>query len=155
MVVSHMPPYKAILVADDSETDAYILKRAFLTAGIDAQLHFVRDGQEAVDYLAGEGEYEDRHAHPLPRMLLLDLKMPKMDGFDVLRWLQKQPKLKRLPVAVLTSSDIDKDVDRAYDLGANSYVVKPGSMRGYTEIVEPLHRYWTEINHPSSAIVRK
>lgn len=148
-----MPGRKAILVADDSEEDSYLLRRAFLKIGCDIPLMFVKDGQEAMDYLSGEGEFEDRNAYPLPRLLLLDLKMPKMDGFDVLGWLQKQPKLKMLPVTVLTSSDQDKDVDRAYDLGANSYLVKPDSFGSFVDIVEKLRDYWIKINRPPSAVV--
>jgi CheY-like chemotaxis protein len=144
-----MPNRKAILVADDSSDDTFLLKRAFHKAGIDVPLYFVRDGQEAVNYLAGEDEFRDRTAHPLPRLMLLDLKMPKLDGFDVLHWLQKQPALRRLVVTVLTSSDERKDVNRAYDLGANSYLVKPPVFSGYTEIAEKLRSYWLELNqHP-------
>ena len=115
-------------------------------------MRFVTDGQEAVDYLAGIGKFEDRKANPLPRLLLLDLKMPLLDGFDVLRWMRKQPVLYRLPVAVLTSSNLDNDVDRAYDLGANSYIVKPGSLMGYAGLVQTLHKYWAELNRPCSEI---
>src|SRR4051812_3913218 len=123
-----MPLRKAILIAEDSEEDSEILKRAFKTTGANVPLLFVRDGQEAMDYLSGDGEYADRTAHPLPRLILLDLKMPRADGFDVLHWMQTQPKLKLLPVTVLTSSNFDRDVDRAYGLGANSYLVKPNSL---------------------------
>ena len=144
---------KAILLVDDSQEDVLVLKRACLKVGIDVQFHCVCDGQEAVDYLEGKGHFEDRNAHPLPRIILLDLKMPKMDGFDVLRWMQEHPALRRLPVTVLTSSGLDKDVDRAYDLGANSYVIKPDSLRGYTDMVETLHKYWTELNRPCSVVV--
>jgi CheY-like chemotaxis protein len=143
---------KAILVADDSEEDRFLLKRAFLKIGCNVPIAFVRDGQEAMDYLSGEGEFEDRAAHPLPRLMLLDLKMPKADGFDVLGWLQKQPKLKLLPVTVLTSSNQDSDVDRAYGLGANSYLVKPSSFGGFVDIVERLMDYWVEANRPPSAV---
>jgi len=106
-----MPVRKAVLVVDDCAEDVFVLKREFLKAGIEAQFHCVCDGQEAMDYLAGNGDFHDRTAHSLPHMMLLDLKMPKADGFDVLCWMQKDPALKRLPVTVLTSSDLDKDVD--------------------------------------------
>jgi len=148
-----MPKNKTILVAEDSEGDAFVLQRAFEKAQIDAELHFVADGQDAVDYLLGVGPFTDRKVHPMPRLLLLDLRMPRLSGFDVLGWLQKHPTLKRLPVAVFTSSNIDKDVDRAYDLGANSYIVKPGSLNGYAGLMETLHKYWTELNRLSSEIV--
>lgn len=146
---------KRILVAEDSEGDAFVLQRAFDKAHIDAELYFVEDGQDAVDYLAGVGAFGDRKVHPMPRLLLLDLRMPRLSGFDVLDWLQQHPTLKRLPVAVFTSSNIDKDVDRAYDLGANSYIVKPGSLGGYEEFIKTLQRYWTEFNRLSSDLVEE
>jgi len=93
-------------------------------------------------------QFADRQNHPMPRLLLLDLKMPKMDGFDVLRWLQQQPELRRLVVTVLSSSNESKDVNLAYDLGANSYVVKPNSTIGYANIVEKMRDYWLEVNRP-------
>ena len=146
-----MSAHQAILIADDSEEDAFILKRAFMKAGSDIPLLFVKDGQEAMDYLAGEGEFGDRSTHPLPRLMLLDLQMPRADGFDVLGWMQKQPTLKLLPVTVFSSSNENRDVDRAYALGANSYVVKPGSFGGVVELVEKLVAYWIEVNRPPSA----
>ena|SRR3569833_1465570 len=142
-----------ILVAEDSESDAFVLRRAFEKADINAELRFVEDGQDAVDYLSGSGVFGDRKANPLPKLLLLDLRMPRLNGFDVLGWVKKDPTLRRLPVAVFSSSNVDKDVDLAYDLGANSYIVKPGSLNGYTEFIETLHRYWNEINRISSEIV--
>jgi len=142
-----------ILEAEDSESDAFVLRRAFVKADINAELRFVEDGQDAVDYLSGSGVFGDRKADPLPKLLLLDLRMPRLNGFDVLGWVKKDPTLRRLPVAVFSSSNVDKDVDLAYDLGANSYIVKPGSLNGYTEFIETLHRYWNEINRISSEIV--
>jgi len=147
-----MPAREAILIADDSDEDAFILERAFRRTGCDLPLRFVKDGQEAMDYLAGEGKFGDRTAHPLPRLMILDLKMPKADGFDVLGWLQNQPTLKLLPVTVLSSSDEDRDVDRAYALGANSYVVKPASFGGIVSLVETLKAYWLELNRPPSSV---
>ena len=118
-----------------------MLKRAFAKKGITTPIIFVGDGQEAIDYLSNDEK-------PCPRLFVLDLKMPKLDGFDVLCWLQKQPDLRRLPVTVLTSSQQERDVNRAYDLGANSYVVKPTSADQYDRIIEELHEYWLELNHP-------
>jgi CheY-like chemotaxis protein len=147
-----MPNRKAILVADDSAEDAFILKRAFERAGLPVPIMFVKDGQELIDYLSGNDGYADRMNHPMPRLLLLDLKMPKMDGFDVLRWLQQQPALRRLVVTVLSSSDESKDVNLAYDLGANSYVVKPSSMDGYSNVVGKMRDYWLEVNRPADYV---
>jgi CheY-like chemotaxis protein len=137
---------KKVLVAEDDPSDIFLLKRAFAAAEVNAALHFVRDGQEAIDYLLGESAYADRGAFPLPDLLLLDLKMPRMNGFDVLAWLRQQPGLKRLPVTVLTSSDQSQDVNRAYDLGANSYLLKPHSSQDLSELVKRVQRYWLEIN---------
>jgi CheY-like chemotaxis protein len=148
-----MPHRKAILVADDSAEDAYILKRAFERAGMTVPIQFVKDGQELIDYLSGTEGFSDRKNHPMPRVVLLDLKMPKLNGFDVLRWLQKQPELRRLIVTVLSSSDESRDVNLAYDLGANSYVVKPGSLMGYTNIVEKLRDYWLDVNRPPDYVL--
>src|SRR5882724_10527721 len=111
----------SILVAEDLPEDAEILRLAFLSAGVNVPLHFVKDGVEAIEYLKGEQHFGDRSKHPLPTLLLLDLKMPRLDGFDVLDWLRLQPGLRRLLVVVLTSSDMPDDVNRAYELGANSY----------------------------------
>src|SRR5580765_2760140 len=97
---------KTILVAEDNPDDAFLLKRAFAQAGINVRLDFVQDGEQVIHYLKGENGYGDREAHPFPVLLLLDLKMPRLDGFDVLEWLRQQPGgLKRLLVTVLTSSD--------------------------------------------------
>ena len=136
---------RCILVVDDSEADVSILNRAIMKAGIDSRVLSLRDGQEAVDYLSDESSFNER-THPMPELMLLDLKMPKMDGFDVLLWLQKHPRLKRLPVMVLSSSQQEIDVDRAYDLGANCYVLKPSSLAGYADIAEGLREFWMDLN---------
>lgn len=143
-----MPNGNAILVADDSVEDVLLLKIAFEKAGTKVPVMVVRDGEELVEYLSGADGFADRTTHPMPRLLLLDLKMPKMDGFDVLRWLQKHPELRRLVVTILSSSNQRRDVNLAYDLGANSYVVKPNSMSGYSDIVAKLRDYWLELNSP-------
>lgn len=137
---------KKVLVAEDDPTDAFFLKRAFGMAEVSTTLHFVRDGQEAIDYLEGENGYSDRTTHPMPDLVLLDLKMPRMNGFDVLEWLRKQPGLKRLLVTVLTSSDQPQDINRAYDLGANSYLLKPHSSENLSELVKHVQKYWLELN---------
>jgi CheY-like chemotaxis protein len=137
-----MPARKTILVADDNRDDTFLLQRAFSKAGVKADLHFVRDGEEAICYLRSE----DQQKHPTPDLLLLDLKMPRLDGFSVLEWVRSQPGLKRLLVTVLTSSDSRLDINRAYDLGANSYLVKPFSNEHLIRLVEHLQTYWLGIN---------
>src|SRR5438477_7510693 len=114
-----------ILAAEGDPTEAFLLKRAFLRAGIDVPLDFVAGGQQAIDYLDGQQGFADRANHPMPTLLLLDLKMPRVDGFQVLEWIRQQPLLRRLPVVVLTNSDLAEDVNRAFDFGANSYLRKP------------------------------
>jgi CheY-like chemotaxis protein len=135
-----------ILVAEDDPTDAFFLQRAFSKVGVPISLHFVRDGQEAIDYLRGEPPFADRQAYPLPGLLLLDLKMPRLNGFDVLDWLKRKSEIKRLPVVVFSSSEEAKDVNHAYDLGANSYLVKPHDTEDLLALVDRLKRYWLEAN---------
>ncbi len=133
---------RRILVAEDQTNDAFILERAFKKTGAKATLHFVRDGQEAIDYLEGEELFSDRNAYPLPTLLLLDLKMPRLNGFDVLEWVRSQKSLRRLLVVVFSSSEEMSDINRAYDLGANSYMVKPGDFDELLKLAEELGRYW-------------
>jgi CheY-like chemotaxis protein len=136
-----------MLIAEDREADIQLLKLAFSRAKSQARLHFVRDGQEAIHYLNGEGQFADRAQHPIPAMLLLDLNMPIIDGFSVLEWLRsRKDSLSRLPVVVFTSSAEPKDINRSYDLGANSYLVKPLTPNKLTEIVHYLDAYWYRLN---------
>jgi CheY-like chemotaxis protein len=119
-----MYDHAVILVVEDRDDDILLIRRAFEKARLSNPLHFVRDGEEAVIYLRGEGIYSSRAEHPLPDLILLDLKLPKMDGFELLKWIREQPGIRALPVVVLTSSDQIRDVNRAYQLGANSFFVK-------------------------------
>src|SRR5262249_444814 len=131
-----MSNLKHVLVAEDESTDAFLLRLAFAKGRIPATLHFVVNGEEAIAYLKGETRYADRTTHPLPDLMLLDLKMPRVNGFDVLRWLRQQPGLKRLPVAVLSSSGLTEDLNLAYELGANCYLVKPCDLDKMLETVK-------------------
>jgi len=137
---------KIVLVADDDINDISLLKRAFLRAGIDVQMTVARDGEEVIQYLHGDQPFSDREAFPLPKLLLLDLKMPRANGFEVLAWLRKQEDLRRMPVVVMTSSDEPEDIDRAYELGANSFVRKPDDFTNLIKISQKLHDYWIETN---------
>jgi CheY-like chemotaxis protein len=143
---------KRVLIAEDDPSDVFLLQRAFAAAEVPATLHVVRDGQEAIDYLEGQDGFSDRSAFPLPDLLLLDLKMPRLNGFDVLGWLREKPGLKRLLVTVLTSSDQPNDINRAYDLGANSYLVKPHGSNDLAELVQRLQRYWLESNRCAATL---
>ncbi len=133
-----------MLMAEDDDNDVYFIERAFKEAQITTPLQRVKDGQEAMDYLRGEGKFTNRTLYPLPRMLLLDLKMPRKSGFEVIEWVRKQPGLKRLPIVILTSSLEDPDVNRAYELGANTYLVKPVKFESLVKLVKALHLFWLE-----------
>lgn len=144
-----------ILLAEDDPNDTLLIKRAFQMAGLGEILKSVRDGEEAINYLRGVDEYADRSRFPLPFLLLLDLKMPATDGFEVLQWLHSQSDFRRLLVVVLTSSNLQADVDRAYDLGANSYLVKPVEFNEMVNMIRRFEAYWAEINRfptPSAAL---
>ena len=143
-----------VLVAEDDDIDAFLLERAFSKAGLKVPLKFVRDGQEAVDYLTAESTTAGASAYSLPVLLLLDLKMPRLDGFDVLRWLRQHPSLKRLCVVVFSSSNEPHDINLAYDLGANSYAVKPTDPGNLDSFVRALGEYWFKRHcYPDSAAV--
>ena len=131
-----------VLAAEDEESDAMILRMAFERAGMTNPLVVVRDGQEAVDYLSGAGDYSDRQRFPLPGLILLDLKMPRMSGLDVLVWLAGRPEFKRLPAIVLSSSPDQSDIRRAKEAGALEYFVKPHSMRELVALLQTLHSRW-------------
>lgn len=135
-----------ILVAEDDPDDVFLLKRAFSQAGLNDPVHFVRDGQEVVDYLRGAQRADGEPAAGLPNLLLLDLRMPRLDGFEVLRWLKTQPALQRLPVVVLSAVDEPQGIENAYSLGANSYLLKPRNPEALRNLVQTLRRYWGEWN---------
>lgn len=135
-----------ILLADDNPDDALLMKLAFRKAGIINPIHVVKDGTEAIEYLKGEGAFTNRKKFPFPALLLLDLKMPRLSGFDVLSWIRQQPGLKRLVVIVLTHSNETPDIDRAHDLGANSYLVKPSNFNSFVDMVKSLKSYWLTLS---------
>src|ERR1043166_5469112 len=142
-----MPNNQFILLAEDDPNDVLLIQRAFQKAGLRNALKVVRDGEQAIEYLSGTGNYSQRDRFPLPFLLLLDLKMPGTDGFEVLQWLRSEPQLRRLLVVVLTSSNLQSDVDRAYELGANSYLVKPVEFDQMVNMIQRFEAYWAEINH--------
>jgi CheY-like chemotaxis protein len=142
---------KIILLVEDDPNDVLLIQRAFQKAGLHNSLKVVRNGDEALEYLSGENSYADRERFPLPFLVLLDLKMPGTDGFEVLTWTRNSPGLKRLLVVVLTSSNLQADVDKAYELGANSYLVKPVEFDDMVNLIQRFEAYWTEINRTPSA----
>jgi CheY-like chemotaxis protein len=143
-------PKNVLLVAEDNAVDALLLERALRRAGSVFRMVRVSDGDELIDYMEARGAYEDRVRHPAPKMILLDLKMPKKDGFAVLQWRQKAPDGYRLPVVVFSSSSIPQDINRAYSLGANSYVVKPTAPDRLESMVHALHEWWGNFNVTTS-----
>ncbi len=135
-----------ILVADDCENDMLLMRTVFKRVGFLQPLRFVPNGEQAIAYLSGEGVYSDRQQFPLPTALLLDLNMPRKSGFDVLRWIREQPPLECLRVYVLSASNRAEDIRQAYDLGANSYLVKPRNLDGLMHLARTLLG-WLRLSH--------
>jgi CheY-like chemotaxis protein len=135
-----------ILLVEDNEMDVELILDGFKEARLGNRIQVARDGGEALDYLFGKGEYADRAAYPLPDLVLLDLKMPGIDGHEVLRRVKQSEKLKRIPVIILTSSSDEGDRAMSYDNGANSYLVKPVSFDAFTDIIRTLTDYWLVLN---------
>jgi len=142
-----MPAHATILLVEDDSTDVFLLRRAFQKAGMENRLEVVSDGEQAVAYLAGEGRYADRDRHPLPSLVLLDVKLPRKSGFEMLRWLRQQPHFRALPVVMLTSSGRAADIGRAYDAGATVYHIKPSGLDELVELARTLNAHssvWNE-----------
>jgi len=136
------PESAVILLVEDREDDILLIRKAFEKALLTNPVYVVRNGEEAISYLMAEPPYSNRSEYPLPDLILLDLKMPKIDGFEVLTWIRQQPGIRNLAVIVLTSSEDLRDVNQAYALGANSFLVKPLDFQNSVELARTLHRYW-------------
>ena len=134
-----------ILIADDDPEDREFALRALTTARLANDLHFVQDGEELMDYLLRRGTHAAPAKTPRPGLVLLDLRMPKKDGFSVLRAIRENPELRSLPVVVLTTSSAEQDIVRSYDLGVNSYITKPVTFAGLVDAMVTLGKYWFEI----------
>lgn len=141
-----MTTERAILLVDDNEDDVFLMERALQGAGITNPLFIVEDGQQALEYLSGQGKYTDRQTYPVPAVVFLDLKLPFKSGHDVLQWIRKQPQLETLVVVVLTSSNEPQDIKRCYALGANSYLVKPPTPEELINMAKSFKWYWLEYN---------
>lgn len=135
-----------ILLVEDNRMDIELTLDAFQEARLGNQLFVVNNGREALDYLFGNEKYQDRKQYPLPDIVLLDLKMPGIDGFEVLRQVKSAPLLKRIPIIILTSSTEEGDRAMSYDCGANSYLVKPVSFDGFLDVVGKINEYWLTLN---------
>ncbi|HEU5358654.1 MAG TPA: response regulator [Gemmatimonadales bacterium] len=145
------PDSAVILLVEDDANDVVLITRAFTKAGAFGVIEAVGDGDAALAYLRGEGRYADRQRYPFPDVVLLDLKLPRRSGLEVLEWIRGQHPLRRLPTVMLTSSRDATDVDRAYDLGANSYLVKPVGFDELQRLVAEVSRYWLEHNQGPDA----
>ena len=136
----------SILLVDDNKMDVELALDAFGQARLSNRIDVARSGQQALDYLFGEGDFADRQRYPMPDLILLDLKMPGIDGFEVLRRIKNAPGIKRIPVVILTSSSEEGDRMLSYDDGANSYLVKPVSFSGFVKVVHQVGDYWLTLN---------
>jgi FOG: CheY-like receiver len=134
--------YTVLLVEDDLN-DIFLVKRAFKMAQVKNPLQVVTDGQEAMLYLRGEGKYADRQTYPLPKLMVMDIKMPRKSGFEVLEWVKGRPgALRRIPIIIVSSSENPDDINRAYELGANAYMVKPVNFRRVEHLFQSITQYW-------------
>lgn len=132
----------AILLVEDDLNDIFLVKRAFKRAEIPNQLQVVTDGEEAIHYLQGEGKYADRKLYPLPRLVVMDINMPRRTGFEVLEWIKSDGILKRIPVIIVSASDQPAHINRAYELGANAYMVKPVDFLSVEHLFQSITHYW-------------
>ena len=135
-----------VLLVEDNHDDVFFMQEASKAADVPHSLTIVNDGQTAVDYLAGENGYHDRERHPLPDLIVLDLNLPRRTGHEVLEWLRAQPALRTVPVVMLTTSTDKSDIERAYQLGVSSYLVKNFSYAQFREVVRIIFTYWLHLN---------
>jgi len=143
-----------MLIAEDDPHDRFLLKRALEKADLPIKPRFFQDGEEALDYLTGKGQFENRKKYPLPHLLLLDIKMPRKSGLELLRDVRSDPHLRRLIAIMFSSSSEKRDVDRAYDLGANAFLVKPSDSCELTTVVRRIHEFWFLSNVPPSGTAK-
>lgn len=142
-----------ILLVEDNPTDAELTMRALKRKNLINKLVWVKDGAEALDFLFAKEEYSDRNVDDLPKLILLDLRMPKVDGLEVLHEIKADARTKRIPVVVLTSSEEDRDIVESYKLGVNSYVSKPVEFDEFIDAVSTMGFYWILINKPPSEVL--
>jgi CheY-like chemotaxis protein len=150
-------PYNDIdvLFAEDSADDTVLTIRALKKSGFSNRLHHVKDGAEALDFIYCRGAYSSRSMKDIPKLILLDLKMPKVSGMEVLKNIKSNPDLSSVPVVILTSSKEDPDIGKCYTLGANSYIVKPVESDNFFQAIQQLGMYWRILNQPPLATYEK
>lgn len=137
-----------LLHIEDDANDVILFQHACQKAGISCNLQVVADGDEAISYLSGSGKFSDRSQHPIPRVVLLDLKMPRLNGIEALTWIRADERCKCLPVVVLSSSNHEADIRRAYEAGANSYLLKPVDFNALIDLARTISAYWLALNMP-------
>jgi DNA-binding response OmpR family regulator len=147
-----MSSVKVILLVEDDPSDADLTRRAFAIGRISNELVVVEDGQDAMDYLRGEGAWASRDISETPALILLDLKLPRVPGLEVLRLIRADARIRRVPVVILTSSKEEEDVGSGYDLGVNSYVRKPVDFKEFQAAVANLGLYWLLLNEPHPSV---
>lgn len=135
-----------ILLAEDDPDDQYLIGEALDESGVGVELYVVEDGEDLLDYLNRRGKYANSEQYPLPRLILLDLNMPRLDGREALRLIKASPEFRRIPVVVLTTSQAEEDVYRTYDLGISGYITKPVSFTGLREVMKAIGTYWLEVS---------
>ena len=143
-----------ILLVEDTPSDAILIRRGFDKTNVLNPIVWTKNGQEALGYLSGLGQYADRIRHPLPALILLDLDLPEMSGFELLQWKRTQPNIRRIPVVVLTIEGATSSVNAAYDLGVNSYLIKPGKPDEIMRVVRIIQEYWLGLNEPPKLVLR-
>jgi CheY-like chemotaxis protein len=140
-----------ILLVEDNPDDIELTLHAFKTANLANPVHVARDGVEALEFVFCTGPYAGRSIEDRPKLILLDLKLPRLDGHEVLKRIKADPRTSAIPVVMLTSSSEERDVMRTYEVGANSYIIKPVDFEQFTESVRDIGKYWLEINHTQSS----
>lgn len=150
-----MTESRVILLVEDNEDDVVLIRRALRKGGVDAPIEVAWDGDEAIEYFSGTGKYQDTLRYPLPTVVLLDIRLPKRNGLEVLAWLKSHAELALLPVVMFTNSAEDVDIRQAYKLGANSYLKKPYTLSETTTLLQTISAYWLDYNRRPPALQRK
>jgi CheY-like chemotaxis protein len=148
------PVLPTILLVEDTPSDATLIRRGFEKTNVLNPIIWTKNGQEALGYLTGLGQYGDRVRYPLPALILLDLDLPEMTGFELLQWKRSQPNIRRIPVVILTIDTASSAINAAYDLGANSYLVKPGNPEEIMRVVKVIQEYWLGLNQAPKLVLR-
>lgn len=148
------PVLPTILLVEDTPSDAMLIRRSFEKTNVLNPIVWTKNGQEALAYLSGLGQYSDRNMYPLPALILLDLDLPEMTGFELLQWKRSQPNIRRIPAVILTIDNASSTVNAAYDLGANSYLVKPGNPEEVMRVVKIIQEYWLGLNQAPKLVLR-